>query len=68
VIGFDIDAASDLKRATLDLTSDKAVRDWADFSSTPYRPRSMLPIGPIWVQCSRPRAVPVAQEIAVGEK
>ena len=82
VNGFDIDAervrelqagrgrtrevdASDLKLATLDLTSDKAALEGP---STPYRPRSMRPIGPIWVPCSRPRAVPVIQEIAVGEK
>jgi UDP-glucose/GDP-mannose dehydrogenase family, NAD binding domain len=40
----------------------------ADFSSTLYRPRSMLPLGPIWVPCLRSRAAPVGQEIAVGGK
>jgi UDP-N-acetyl-D-galactosamine dehydrogenase len=60
--------ASDVKRPTLDLTSDKAALEGADFFintvPTPIDAANRPDLGAMF----EPRAVPVVQEIAVGEK
>lgn len=60
--------ASGVKRPTLDLTSDKAALEGADFFintvPTPIDAANRPDLGAMF----EPRAAPVVQEIAVGEK
>jgi len=60
--------ASDLKRVTQDLTSDKAALEGADFFINTVPTPIDAANRPDLDAMSRPRAAPVVQEIAVGEK